>query len=1631
MIPRPTSLLAILAGLALGPARAALIPDAISGVTAKARQQGDSADPNGNGGLNNVVNGNGLTVGDPADPNTWIHEGPWQTGWQGNGSFVIDSAGSGSALTPGFWFIADLGAPYTHLREMRIWNVRESGATNRGTRNVDLFHALNPSVAANTGSAYDFNSGGWTLFRANHNIPQNLTAGPDKAHDVIDLSGLPPTRYIGIRINSNYNSNFRVGFAEIQFTRAWVIDPPVIQPLDPAPVYATRAGVSVNVLDDGGEAPEVTVFHGASDGGTNAAAWAASVVLTGTGATRSGELAGLVPGQTRFHRARAVNSGGTTWAATSGSFTPPLATAPSVVTHSPSQLTGLTAQLRGTVTDFGGDPAAVSFFLGPTDGGPHAANWADTLPVTGLQTGFFARAATGLQPETPYFYRARAQNAAGETWSDPVQAFFSPAYVPPAIVINEIHVDEADATVHAEFIELHNPATNAVDVSGWFFDDGINFVLPAGTVIPAGGYLVLAENPAVIQAKWGLSGPGVISWQDPLTPRVGSLRNGGERLRLRDAAAQVVDEVEYRRGYPWPTVGDPPSPSLELLHPSLDNNLGGHWRASNGSPTPGAPNSVLTANAPPASRQVVHTPVGAAPGQIWPASGQPLHVSVKVSDPDGVASVLLHLQVVEPGDYLPLDDPRYEAPASWTTLPMRDDGTNGDPVAGDEMYTAVLPGETQVHRRLLRTRITVTDTLGASVRVPYADDPQPNFATFVYDGVPDWTASRRPGVEPTVTYPGSLLNSVRPIHLVTRLLEHANSQVVPVPAATAGTQNPTTGTYTHSDYNWKGALCHEGRVYDHIRFRSRGGVWRFAMGKNMWKFDFNRGHEFLALDNLGQPYGQPWKKLNFSAVIQQGDYLHRGEQGLFESVGFRLFQLSGLPAHHTTFAHFRVVSRPLEDNGTTSQFDDDFQGLYLAIEQPDGQFLDEHGLPEGNFYKMEAGTGELNHQGPTQPKNKSDLNAFLAYGTTEDWWRTHADLPGYYNYRAIVDAIHHYDIGDGKNYYYYHNPDTARWTVIPWDLDLTWANNMYRADANIAGLAPSTTPTEPFFSRIVGNGTSTGIPALRQEFRNRVREILDLLYTPEQVGLLLEEKAAFIYQPGQPSFVDADRAMWDYNPILTSAYVNGSKAGHGRFYQSAVDDPATPADEAGTFPGMIRKMKDYVDTRRAVMLERLITPAEEALVPSTPVAARLEDSSDPLPANQLHFTTSAFSGQNGATFAALQWRIAEITDPNAPGFQPFDRTTPRRYEADPATSWTSPEITAFAPTYTFPAVTTRPGLTYRVRVRHADHTGRWSHWSAPVSFTAAAPDVTAYRQSLMVSQIHYNPALPSPEEAAASPSPGDYEWLEILNVGAVDLDLNPVRFTKGIDFNFADGVITNLAPGARAIVVKHLPAFEARYGAGLPVAGTWQDGDNLSNNGETVKLSFGAGEAIQEFDYDDNAPWPEAADNGFTLVLVHPESRPDHRDPANWRASLDVHGRPGEGDAASFAAWAAANTTAADPELDENGDGVANLAAYFLGGRADQNARPRLPTGTIARYGETDHFTLTFRHLTAADDLTFFVELSDAVTPWTSQPARVVWVGATHHSDGTTTQVYRSARPVAEGEREFFRLRLQPRTIPP
>jgi len=72
-----------------------------------------------------------------------------------------------------------------------------------------------------------------------------------------------------------------------------------------------------------------------------------------------------------------------------------------------------------------------------------------------------------------------------------------------AVLINELYAHGADSQDRSEFIELHNPGAEAVNLSGWVLTDmddsgvcgGVNlWEFPSGASIAAGGYLVVAKD---------------------------------------------------------------------------------------------------------------------------------------------------------------------------------------------------------------------------------------------------------------------------------------------------------------------------------------------------------------------------------------------------------------------------------------------------------------------------------------------------------------------------------------------------------------------------------------------------------------------------------------------------------------------------------------------------------------------------------------------------------------------------------------------------------------------------------------------------------------------------------------------------------------------------------------------------------------------------------------------------------------------------------------------------------------------------------------------------------------------------------------------------------------------------------
>ena len=751
------------------------------------------------------------------------------------------------------------------------------------------------------------------------------------------------------------------------------------------------------------------------------------------------------------------------------------------------------------------------------------------------------------------------------------------------------------------------------------------------------------------------------------------------------------------------------------------------------------------------------------------------------------------------------------------------------------------------------------------------------------------------------------------------------------------------------------------------------------------RFRFNDGHHYQALDENGAKLPAKWQKLNTAKMSRFGGST---EYGLREVINSRLWKLFGVEVPAYWHAHFRVIDGPDEaPAGTNGQHLGDFHGLALFYEDFAGAFLENRGLPKGNVYKWKDGvTNPADLQQYQAREAVSDYSDFTTIHTQlrperdEAWLRSHVDWNQWYRYHAICEAIRHYDFGvtsghwKNRGWYFQPAPGAPLGLLrhIPHDHDATWYVGYH--DGLTVGIGVDFAKQAIFGA----NGT-TEKSAFTVEYRNVLRECRDLLWQPETVHDMIDRTVA-----GIAAFSLADRDRW-----LSAPAADGYESG-----MAAIE----------TLPPGLKSFAFVADTvngstlagGRAAYLDQL---ANDPAIPATPLISYA--GSPGYPVNGVVLESSAYQANAAGAFAAIQWRLGEVTDPSSPGHDPAALPV---YEITAA--WDSGELSPTQLQATVPLFNLRAGHSYRARVRHRDSAGRWSHWSAPLAFIATSADLGFYQSAVVVSEFMYHPAGVNE----------NLEYVELLNISRHEIDLTPLRFTKGIDFGFAGSDVTTLAPGGRVLVVNNRAAFEAVHGTGRPIAG--ETPDNLANGGERIKLSYGAGDGIIDFTYDDLPPWPPAADGGGpSLVLVDPLSAPDPGIASNWRASTTPGGTPGS---------TAAPVFSGDPAADLDGDGIPALLEFALGGSDSQAGdRDRLPRLEWRSSGGQAFPALAFSRPHGIEGIYYVLQTSGDLVTWSDYDP-LNQAAAPPPAADEVPQLYLSPAAAGATPRQFLRLKVEP-----
>src|SRR5262245_22857642 len=265
------------------------------------------------------------------------------------------------------------------------------------------------------------------------------------------------------------------------------------------------------------------------------------------------------------------------------------------------------------------------------------------------------------------------------------------------VIINEIMYNTPSANPEEEWIELHNRGTNAVNLNGWRFSNGIEFTFSNVTMLP-GSYLVVAADLPTFSGGYPSVSNVVGGW-------IGTLSNNGEDIDLDDAAGERADSVNYAtdgdwgtrrrgpflsgtRGWEWFADHDGIGKSLELSNAALSNNHGQNWGSSipvGG--TPGTVNSLAATNVAPLILEAAHSPV-------VPLSSQAVTISARILDEqtNGLTVFVWHRTFSNP----------------FVSVQMFDDGMHNDGAAGDGIFAATLPA--QVNETVVEFYISATDS---------------------------------------------------------------------------------------------------------------------------------------------------------------------------------------------------------------------------------------------------------------------------------------------------------------------------------------------------------------------------------------------------------------------------------------------------------------------------------------------------------------------------------------------------------------------------------------------------------------------------------------------------------------------------------------------------------------------------------------------------------------------------------------------------------------------------------------------------------------------------------------------------------------------------------------------------------
>lgn len=492
-------------------------------------------------------------------------------------------------------------------------------------------------------------------------------------------------------------------------------------------------------------------------------------------------------------------------------------------------------------------------------------------------------------------------------------------------------------------------------------------------------------------------------------------------------------------------------------------------------PTPGGPNGTGSADLGPILSATSHSP-------SRPLDNQDLLVTARVLPSfNAISNVILRYRI--------MFNPEIN-------LPMNDAGTNGDPVAGDGVWSASIPASASISGQMIRYYITATDTAGALSRWPLFPDP---LDTEEYRG----TVVGDPAVQ-------SLL------------------PVVETFIGNPGGADSRGGT--------RCSIFHLGEFYDNVLI-SLHGQSSAGFTKKSYNLDFNGDHRFKYQNGAA-------RVKDLKLLTNWGD-----KSRTHNPLAYEMIAQAGSAGH---FAFQVRVQRNAQFFSIADMTEDgDDRWLERLERDPRGalyKIYNNLGGASGNEKKTRTfeGIGDLQSL-------INNLSESLPVSQRVVYACDNLDLPQCVSYFVGIALCSSQDHGH-KNFYVYCDSEASReWAIFPWDVDLSWGRNWLDAQGyftdtlfqdnvlNFYNAAQQGKPANRLYNLIFNH------PDFRRMYLRRLRTVMDTVLQPPgtpAAGLKIEARIRQMMDAMDPpafgtSDADLDYTRWgswgNNNPMRAEA----------------------------------------------------------------------------------------------------------------------------------------------------------------------------------------------------------------------------------------------------------------------------------------------------------------------------------------------------------------------------------------------------------------------------------------------------------------------------------------------------------------